>query len=60
MLREKGYSPEVVRGYIALKNTEPSEINALLVEAGLRVEEVKRKEPSLEEVYAMLHGRLAQ
>ncbi len=60
VLREKGYSPEVVRGCIALKNAEPSEINALLVEAGLRVEEVKRKEPSLEEVYAMLHGRLAQ
>ncbi|WP_456366750.1 ABC transporter ATP-binding protein [Thermococcus sp.] len=60
VLREKGYSPEVVRGYIALKNAEPSEINALLVDTGLRVEEVKRKEPSLEEVYAMLHGRLAQ
>lgn len=55
VLREKGYSPEVVRGYIALKNAEPSEINALLVRAGLKVEEVKRKEPSLEEVYAMLY-----
>ena len=56
VLRENGYSPEVVNGYIALKNAEPSEVNALLVEAGLRVEEVKRKEPSLEEVYAMLYG----
>ncbi|AJC72109.1 multidrug ABC transporter ATP-binding protein [Thermococcus guaymasensis DSM 11113] len=55
VLREKGYSPEVVRGYIALKNAEPSEVNALLVKAGLRVEEIKRAEPSLEEVYAMLY-----
>ncbi len=55
VLREKGYSPEIVGGYLALKNGEPSEINALLVRAGLKVEEVKRKEPSLEEVYAMLY-----
>ncbi|GAB6134721.1 ABC transporter ATP-binding protein [Thermococcus prieurii] len=56
VLRGKGYSPEVVNGYIALKNAEPSEVNALLVKAGLRVEEIKRTEPSLEEVYARLHG----
>ncbi|WP_240921636.1 ABC transporter ATP-binding protein [Thermococcus sp. 21S9] len=56
VLREKGYSPEVVKGYIALRNAEPSEVNALLVKAGLRVEEIKRAEPSLEEVYAMLYG----
>ena len=55
VLMEKGYSPEVAMGYIVLKNVEPSKINTLLVRAGLRVEEVKRKEPSLEEVYAMLH-----
>jgi len=55
VLREKGYSPGIVGDYIALRNAEPSEINALLLGAGLRVEEVKRKEPGLEEVYAMLH-----
>ncbi|WP_099212009.1 ABC transporter ATP-binding protein [Thermococcus henrietii] len=55
VLREKGYSPKVVNGYIALKNAEPSEVNALLVKAGLRVDEIKRTEPSLEEVYARLH-----
>ncbi|GAB6101570.1 ABC transporter ATP-binding protein [Thermococcus atlanticus] len=60
VLMEKGYSPEVAMGYIVLKNVEPSKINTLLVKAGLRVEEVKRKEPSLEVVYAMLHGGLEQ
>ena len=55
VLRERGYSPEVVKGYIALRNAEPSEVNALLVKACLRVEEIKRTEPSLEEVYAMLY-----
>ncbi|CAI1493211.1 MULTISPECIES: ABC transporter ATP-binding protein [Thermococcus] len=55
VLRERGYSPEVVNGYIALRNAEPSEVNALLVKAGLRVEEIKRTEPSLEEVYARLY-----
>ncbi|AHL22739.1 ABC transporter ATP-binding protein [Thermococcus nautili] len=55
VLRERGYSPEVVNGYIALRNVEPSEVNALLVKAGLRVEEIKRTEPSLEEVYARLY-----
>ncbi|WP_456395916.1 ABC transporter ATP-binding protein [Thermococcus sp.] len=60
VLMEKGYSPEVAMGYIVLKNVEPSKINTLLVRAGLRVEEVKRKEPSLDVVYAMLHGGLEQ
>jgi len=55
VLREKGYLPEVVKGYIALRNAESSEVNALLVKAGLSVEEIKRTEPSLEEVYAMLY-----
>ncbi|WP_240703212.1 ABC transporter ATP-binding protein [Thermococcus indicus] len=60
VLRENGYSPELRGEYIVLEDAESPEINALLVGAGLKVEEVKRKEPSLEEVYTMLHGRLAQ
>lgn len=60
VLRENGYSPELRDEFIALENAKPSKINALLVGAGLRVEEVKRKEPSLEEVYEMLHEKLAQ
>jgi len=55
VLREKGYSPEVVNGYIVLKNAEPSELNKLLVREGVTVEEIKRNELSLEEVYSMLH-----
>ncbi len=60
VLRENGYSPELRNGLIALENAEPAEVNALLVGAGLRVEEVKKKEPSLEEVYAMFHRRSAR
>ncbi|WP_457750747.1 ABC transporter ATP-binding protein [Thermococcus sp.] len=55
ILRENGYPPKLRDGFIALEKAEPAEVNALLVKAGLRVEEVKRNEPSLEEVYTMLH-----
>ncbi|WP_457741736.1 ABC transporter ATP-binding protein [Thermococcus sp.] len=57
VLREKGYSPEVVDNFIVLKKAKPAEVNALLVKAGLKVEEVRRNEPSLEEVYTKLHSR---
>ncbi|WP_240912058.1 MULTISPECIES: ABC transporter ATP-binding protein [unclassified Thermococcus] len=55
VLRKSGYSPKVAGEYIVLEDAESPEINALLVGAGLKVEEIKRREPSLEEVYAMLH-----
>ncbi len=55
VLEDKGYSPEIMKGYILLENAEPSEINALLVSKGISVEGIKRSEPTLEELYSMLH-----
>ncbi|WP_456395151.1 AAA family ATPase, partial [Thermococcus sp.] len=55
VLKEKGYSPKIMKGYVLLENAEPSEINTLLVSNGIPVEEIKRSEPTLEELYSMLH-----
>ncbi|WP_456395159.1 ABC transporter ATP-binding protein [Thermococcus sp.] len=55
VLEEKGYSPKIMKGYVLLENAEPSEINTLLVSNGIPVGEIKRNEPTLEELYSMLH-----
>ena len=57
LLRDRGYSPGIADGWISLENAEPAQINALLVRAGINVEEIKRQEPTLEEIYTILHGR---
>lgn len=46
-----------MKGYILLENAEPSEINTLLVSESITVEEIKRNEPTLEELYSMLHRK---
>ncbi|WP_258084222.1 ABC transporter ATP-binding protein [Thermococcus thermotolerans] len=57
VLKEKGYSPKIMKEYILLENAEPSEINTLLVSRGITVEEIKRNEPTLEELYSILHRK---
>ncbi|WP_281175981.1 ATP-binding cassette domain-containing protein [Thermococcus celericrescens] len=54
---DNGYYPKIMKGYILLENAEPSEINTLLVSEGIIVEEIKRNEPTLEELYSMLHRK---
>ncbi|WP_052696190.1 ABC transporter ATP-binding protein [Palaeococcus ferrophilus] len=56
VLNEKGYSPEIVNEYIVVQTAESAEINGLLISNGITVEEIKRREVSLEEVYALLHS----
>ena len=55
-LEKAGYAPKLLKGYILVENAEPSDVNGLLVGNGITVEEIKRNEPSLEEVYSMLYG----
>ncbi|WP_240913611.1 ABC transporter ATP-binding protein [Thermococcus sp. JdF3] len=57
VLKEKGYSPKIIKEYILLENVEPWDINTLLVSKGITVEEIKRNEPTLEELYSMLHRK---
>ncbi len=56
-LEKAGYAPKLLKGYILVENAEPSDVNGLLVGNGITVEEIKRNEPSLEEVYSMLYER---
>jgi ABC-2 type transport system ATP-binding protein len=58
VLEKKGYVPKPFKNYILVENAEPSDVNGLLVRNGITVEEIKRNEPSLEEIYAMLHRGL--
>ncbi|WP_297549529.1 ABC transporter ATP-binding protein [Thermococcus sp.] len=55
VLEKGGYTLKLSKGYILVENAEPSEVNELLVGEGVAVEEIKRNELSLEEVYSMIY-----
>ena len=57
VLEKAGYTLKPSKGYILVENAEPSEVNELLVGEGVAVEEIKRNEPSLEEVYSIIQNR---
>ncbi|WP_297073451.1 ABC transporter ATP-binding protein [Thermococcus sp.] len=56
VLEKAGYTPKLFKDYILVENAESSQVNGLLVRNGITVEEIKRNEPSLEEVYSTLYG----